>query len=68
METWYFIKTKHNEVAPSQHELALVFTVANVATDHNQITMDLMKIIADKHSLVCLLHKKLVKIKLSYYS
>ena len=51
-------KTKHNEVAPSQHELAPVFSVTNVATDHNQITMDLMKRIAGKHGLVCLLHEK----------
>lgn len=51
-------KTKHNEGAPSQHELAPIFTVTNVATDHNQITMDLMKRIADKHGLVCLLHEK----------
>ena len=51
-------KTKHNEVAPSQHELAPVFTVTNVAADHNQIMMDLMKRIADKHGLVCLLHEK----------
>ena len=61
MELWklgVLSKTKHNEVAPSQHELAPVFTVTNVATDHNQITMDLMKRIASKHNLVCLLHEK----------
>lgn len=61
MELWklgVLSKTKHNEVAPSQHELAPVFTVTNVATDHNQITMDLMKTIANKHGLVCLLHEK----------
>lgn len=51
-------KTKHNEVAPAQHELAPVFETANVAVDHNQLTMDLMKKIADKHGLVCLLHEK----------
>jgi glutamine synthetase len=51
-------KTKHNEVAPSQHELAPIFTTTNVATDHNQLTMELMKKIADKHGLVCLLHEK----------
>ncbi|MGB5824706.1 MAG: glutamine synthetase III [Proteocatella sp.] len=51
-------KTKHNEVAPSQHELAPIFTTANIAVDHNQITMDLMKKIADKHGLACLLHEK----------
>lgn len=51
-------KTKHNEVAPGQHELAPVFTTTNVATDHNQLTMELMKSIADKHNLACLLHEK----------
>ena len=51
-------KTKHNEVAPAQHELAPVFETANVAVDHNQLTMELMKKIADKHGLVCLLHEK----------
>ncbi|MEG0331082.1 MAG: glutamine synthetase III, partial [Clostridium sp.] len=49
-------KTKHNEVAPSQHELAPVFTEANIATDHNQLTMEVMKKIAARHSLACLLH------------
>ncbi|MEF9952226.1 MAG: glutamine synthetase III [Clostridium sp.] len=51
-------KTKHNEVAPSQHELAPVFTEANIATDHNQLTMEVMKKIASRHSLACLLHEK----------
>ena len=51
-------KTKHNEVAPSQHELAPVFDTANVAVDHNQLTMEIMKKVADKHGLVCLLHEK----------
>ncbi len=51
-------KTKHNEAAPSQHELAPIFTTTNIATDHNQITMELMKKIAEKHDLVCLLHEK----------
>ena len=51
-------KTKHNEVAPAQHELAPVFDTANVAVDHNQVTMEIMKKIADKHGLVCLLHEK----------
>ena len=51
-------KTKHNEVAPSQHELAPVFDTANVAVDHNQLTMEVMKKVADKHGLVCLLHEK----------
>ena len=51
-------KTKHNEVAPSQHELAPIFDTANVAVDHNQLTMEVMKKVADKHGLVCLLHEK----------
>ena len=51
-------KTKHNEVAPAQHELAPIFTTTNIATDHNQLTMELMKKIAEKHDLVCLLHEK----------
>lgn len=51
-------KTKHNEVAPSQHELAPVFTEANIATDHNQLTMEVMKKVAARHSLACLLHEK----------
>ena len=51
-------KTEHNEVAPSQHEMAPVFTVTNIATDHNQLTMEFMKKIARKHGLVCLLHEK----------
>ena len=51
-------KTKHNEVAPAQHELAPIFTTTNIATDHNQLTMELMKSIADKHGLACLLHEK----------
>ena len=51
-------KTKHNEVAPSQHELAPVFDTTNVAVDHNQLTMEVMKKLADKHGLVCLLHEK----------
>ena len=53
-----FAKTKHNEVAPSQHELAPVFSTANIATDHNELTMEVMKKIAEKHGLVCLLHEK----------
>ena len=51
-------KTKHNEVAPSQHELAPIFTTTNIATDHNELTMEVMKKIAEKHCLVCLLHEK----------
>ncbi|MBC2580916.1 glutamine synthetase III [Clostridium sp. DJ247] len=51
-------KTKHNEVAPAQHELAPIFSTTNVATDHNQLTMEMMKRVALKHDLVCLLHEK----------
>ncbi len=51
-------KTKHNEVAPAQHELAPIFTTTNIATDHNQLTMELMKKVAIRHGLVCLLHEK----------
>ncbi len=51
-------KTKHNEVAPCQHELAPVFDTTNVAVDHNQLTMEVMKKVAEKHDLVCLLHEK----------
>lgn len=53
-----YAKTKHNEAAPAQHELAPVFTTVNIATDHNQLTMEMMKKIALKHDLVCLLHEK----------
>ena len=53
-----FAKTEHNEVAPAQHELAPVYTAANTATDHNQLTMALLKKVADRHDLVCLLHEK----------
>lgn len=53
-----FAKTEHNEVAPSQHELAPVFTTSNIATDHNQLTMEIMKKVATNHDLVCLLHEK----------
>ena len=51
-------KTEHNEVAPAQHELAPIFTTTNIATDHNQITMELMQRIAKKHNMICLLHEK----------
>ena len=51
-------KTEHNEVAPAQHELAPIFATTNIACDHNQLTMELMKNIARKHGLVCLLHEK----------
>lgn len=51
-------KTKHNEVAPAQHELAPVFDTTNVAVDHNQLTMEIMKKVATKHNMVCLLHEK----------
>ena len=51
-------KTKHNEVAPAQHELAPIYATANIATDHNQLTMEIMKSVANRHGLVCLLHEK----------
>jgi len=51
-------KTKHNEVAPSQHELAPIFTTSNIATDHNQLIMDTLKKVANRHNLTCLLHEK----------
>ncbi|MBR1975894.1 MAG: glutamine synthetase III [Phascolarctobacterium sp.] len=51
-------KTEHNEVAPAQHELAPIFTTTNIATDHNQLTMEIMQKVAAKHGLVCLLHEK----------
>ena len=53
-----YAKTKHNEVAPAQHELAPVFTSINISSDQNQLTMELMKSVANKHGLVCLLHEK----------
>ena len=53
-----FSKTKHNEVAPCQHEMAPVFTTTNIATDHNQLTMEVMKRVAQKHHFICLLHEK----------
>ncbi|MGI6181621.1 MAG: glutamine synthetase III [Agathobaculum sp.] len=53
-----FAKTKHNEVAPAQHEMAPVFTTTNIATDHNQLTMEVMKRVAQKHNFICLLHEK----------
>ncbi len=53
-----FAKTKHNEVAPSQHELAPIFSTSNIATDHNELTMEIMKKVAERHGLVCLLHEK----------
>lgn len=60
-ELWKFgiyAKTRHNEVAPAQHELAPVFTSVNIATDHNQLTMEIMKKVAEEHGLYCLLHEK----------
>ena len=51
-------KTQHNEVAPAQHELAPIYTTTNIATDHNQLTMEIMQKVAAKHGLVCLLHEK----------
>lgn len=52
------VKTKHNEVAPAQHEVAPIFSTSNIATDHNQLTMEMLKKIANHHGLVCLLHEK----------
>ena len=54
-------KTKHNEVAPAQHELAPIFTTSNVATDHNQLTMEMMKKVADRHGLVCLAPREAIR-------
>ncbi len=51
-------KTEHNEVAPAQHEMAPIYTIVNIAADHNQLTMDIMKKVADRHGMVCLLHEK----------
>ena len=51
-------KTEHNEVAPAQHELAPIYTTTNIATDHNQLTMEIMQKVASKHGLICLLHEK----------
>ncbi len=51
-------KTEHNEVAPAQHELAPIYTTTNIATDHNQLTMEIMQKVALRHGLVCLLHEK----------
>ncbi|MCL2599650.1 MAG: glutamine synthetase III [Treponema sp.] len=53
-----YVKTKHNEVAPAQHELVPIFTTMNIACDHNQLTMELLKSIANRHGLTCLLHEK----------
>ena len=53
-----YAKTEHNEVAPCQHELAPIFTTGNIASDHNQLTMEIMKKVARRHNLVCLLHEK----------
>ncbi len=61
MELWklgILAKTEHNEVAPAQHELAPIYSTTNVATDANQITMEIMKKVADRHGMVCLLHEK----------
>lgn len=53
-----FVKTKHNEVAPAQHEIAPIFSTTNIAADHNQLTMEILKKVADRHGLHCLLHEK----------
>ncbi|MBO4422872.1 MAG: glutamine synthetase III [Clostridia bacterium] len=57
-ELGIFAKTEHNEVAPAQHELAPIYTTTNIATDHNQLTMEIMQKVAARHGLVCLLHNK----------
>lgn len=51
-------KTQHNEVAPAQHEMAPIFTTANISTDHNQLVMEIMKKVAKRHGMECLLHEK----------
>lgn len=51
-------KTEHNEVAPAQHELAPIYSTTNIATDHNQLTMELMKVVAARHNMACLIHEK----------
>ncbi len=53
-----YVKTKHNEVAPSQHEIAPIFSTTNISTDHNQLTMEILKKVADHHGFYCLLHEK----------
>ena len=53
-----YAKTRHNEVAPAQHELAPIYATTNIATDHNQLAMEIMKTVADRHGLACLLHEK----------
>ena len=53
-----YAKTKHNEAAPAQHEMAPIFTTSNIAADHNQLTMEVMKKVAEKHDLICILHEK----------
>ena len=61
LELWkvgVLAKTEHNEVAPAQHEMAPIFSISNIATDHNQLTMEMMKKVAQRHGLVCLLHEK----------
>ena len=61
LELWklgVYAKTEHNEAAPAQHELAPIYVAANIAADHNQLTMEKMKVIAEKHGLLCLLHEK----------
>jgi len=57
-ELGVYAKTKHNETAPAQHELTSIFTTTNIASDHNQLTMELLKVIADRHGFACLLHEK----------
>ena len=54
----FWRRLQHNEVAPAQHELAPIYTTTNIATDHNQLTMEIMQKVAAKNGLVCLLHEK----------
>ena len=58
MEAGILAKTEHNEVAPAQHELAPIYTTTNLATDQNQLTMEIMQRVAAGHGMVCLLHEK----------
>ena len=55
-------KTKHNEVAPAQHEIAPIFSTTNISSDHNQLTMEVLKKVADHHGLYCLLHESHMKV------
>ena len=58
LEAWNHSKTQHNEVAPAQHELAPIYAPANIAADHNQMMMRILKKVASRHGMRCLLHEK----------